>query len=144
MFASTTKILVVDDMAMFRKMVRQSLNDLGFKNHVEATDGAMAWTAIELAHKQNAPFGLIISDWSMPNMKGIDLLKKVRSQPWGAIFPFILLTGEAEKACIVEAIQNNVTQYMIKPFSPDALKQKLQAAYNKVKADSTNVTLIAK
>lgn len=134
MFPKTTKVLIVDDMAMFRQMVKQALNEMEFKTYVEASDGQAAWAAIEEARQKKAPFELIISDWTMPKMKGIELLKKVRSEPWGTNFPFILLTGEAEKANIVEAIQADVTQYIIKPFTVESLRQKLKLAYDKVKA----------
>ncbi len=119
-------------MAMFRQMVKQTLTDLGYKLYSEAVDGAKAWSAIEQANSAGEPFQLIISDWSMPLMKGIELLKKVRASSWGGNLPFILLTGEAEKAFILEAIQSGVTQYIIKPFTPDSLKLKLKQAYDKV------------
>lgn len=134
MFGRNTKILIVDDMAMFRQIVKQSLTDMGYKNYVEAVDGEAAWLLIEKAKLEKEPFALIISDWTMPKLKGIDLLKRVRSEYWGMHLPFILLTGEGEKAFIIEAIQAGVSQYIVKPFTPDQLKQKMKMAYDKAKA----------
>ena len=134
MFGKNTKILVVDDMAMFRQIVKQSLTDMGYRNYVEAVDGDAAWKLIERAKLDNDPFGLIISDWTMPKMKGIDLLKLVRNEYWGIHLPFILLTGETEKEFIIQAIQAGVSQYIVKPFTPDQLKQKMKIAYDKAKA----------
>jgi two-component system chemotaxis response regulator CheY len=131
LFSKDIKILIADDMAMFRRLVKHSLSELDYKNSFEAHDGVQAWSALEAAQNAQQPFGLIISDWSMPKMKGIDLLKKVRSASWGGKIPFIMLTGEAEKHNIVEAVQSGVTQYIVKPFTVAALRQKLQQAYEK-------------
>lgn len=137
MFHKNTKILFVDDMAMFRTMVKNSLTALGLRNFVEADNGEDAWNLVQEAIRNKEPFQLIISDWTMPKMKGIDLLKKVRSEPWGKSFPFIMLTGEAEKQNILEALENKVSQYIIKPFSVDQLKQKLEVAHAKVTAETS-------
>lgn len=135
MFPLHTKVLVVDDMSMFRAMVKQALTAMEYKNFVEASDGEAAWAAIQHARNENKPFDLIISDWTMPKMKGIELLKKVRAEEWGKTFPFILLTGEAERGNIMEAIQSGVSQYMIKPFTVADLKTKMKQAYDKSKHD---------
>lgn len=137
MFSPQTRVLIVDDMSMFRAMVKQALIALEYKDFVEASDGEAAWAAIQKAHQEKKPFGLIISDWTMPKMKGIELLKKVRAEAWGKRFPFILLTGEAEKDNIVEAIQSGVSQYMIKPFTVTDLKTKMKQAYDKSQIDPT-------
>lgn len=135
MFPLETRVLIVDDMSMFRAMVKQALVAMEYKNYVEATDGESAWAAIQKAQQDRKPFGLIISDWTMPKMKGIELLKKVRAEDWGKRFPFILLTGEAEKDNIMEAIKSGVSQYMIKPFTVADLKTKMKQAYDKSKVD---------
>lgn len=131
MFPVTTKVLYVDDMAMFRVMVKNALTTLGFKNMTEANDGEMGWNFIAEANNKKDPYQLIICDWTMPKMKGIDLLKKVRSEAWGKDLPFIMLTGEAEKQNILEALENKVSQYIIKPFTVDGLKEKMTAAHTK-------------
>lgn len=134
MFHKNTKILIVDDMSMFRAMVKKALADLEFTNFQEAPDGEAAWAAINDARLQKKPFQLVICDWTMPKMKGIELLKKIREEPWGKSFPFIMLTGETEKQNIMEAVEANVSQYIIKPFTVDMLKQKMKQTYDKVAA----------
>lgn len=119
-------------MNMFRAMVRQSLTSLDFKRISEANDGTSAFTALNKAFEENDPFQLIISDWNMPKMKGIDLLKKVRAESWGKKIPFIMLTAEAERANIIEAMQAGVDNYIIKPFTIDAMKLKLTQTYDKL------------
>ena len=131
MFAKKSKILIVDDMNMFRQMVRQALSALEFKNLVEANDGLSAWMALVESVKNKEPYDIVICDWNMPKMKGIDLLKKVRAEEWGKKIPFIMLTAEAEKEKIVEAVQFGVDSYIIKPFSIDSMKQKLSQTYEK-------------
>ncbi|WP_141734878.1 response regulator [Oligoflexus tunisiensis] len=132
MFARDTRILIVDDMNMFRAMVRQALNTLDFKKLTEASDGTGAWTALTQAKDRREPFQMIISDWNMPKMKGIELLKKVRAEPWGQGVPFIMLTAEAERQNIVEAVESGVDNYIIKPFTVDQMKQKLTQTYEKL------------
>jgi two-component system, chemotaxis family, chemotaxis protein CheY len=134
MFPKNTKILIVDDMAMFRQMVKQALTGLGFTNYQEFPDGIHAWTALKDAQVQKAPYELIISDWNMPKMKGIELLRNVRAESWGAIVPFVMLTGETEQNIIMDAIKAGVTQYIVKPFTVDSLKDKLKIAYDKTVA----------
>jgi two-component system chemotaxis response regulator CheY len=131
MFKKEIRILFADDMAMFRAMVKNSLTTLGYRNYVETQDGEEAWLKIQEAIRENKPFDLIISDWMMPKLKGIDLLKQVRAESWGKALPFIMLTGEAEKQNIMEAIENRVSQYIIKPFTVDQLKGKLEQTYTK-------------
>ena len=131
-FPKNSRILIVDDMNMFRQMVRQALQALEFKSLVEANDGATAFPTLAKAIENSEPFNLVISDWNMPKMKGIDLLKKVREQTWGKNLPFIMLTAEAEKENIVQALQAGVDGYIIKPFSIDAMRTKLTQVYEKV------------
>lgn len=132
MFPQDSRILIVDDMNMFRAMVRQSLSSLNYKNYSEAADGTSALAALTQAVEQNKPFQIIISDWNMPKMKGIELLRRVRAEEWGKTIPFIMLTAEAEKQNIVEAVQAGVDNYIIKPFTVDQLKQKLSQTYDKL------------
>ncbi len=131
MFDLKTKVLVVDDMMTMRKLVSKVCKDIGFTDLVEAADGALAWQAISSA---NPPVGLIISDWNMPNSTGLDLLKRVRGDQKTKSIPFIMVTAEAEKHQIVEALQAGVTNYVIKPFTADGLKEKLEQAHKKVSA----------
>ncbi|HYX31576.1 MAG: response regulator [Pseudobdellovibrionaceae bacterium] len=132
MFARDTKILIVDDMNMFRQMVRQALNTLEFKKMTEASDGTHAFAALAEAAQTQEPYQMVISDWNMPKMKGIELLKKVRAEEWGKKLPFIMLTAEAEKDHIIEAVQAGVDNYIIKPFTVDQMKQRLTQTYDKL------------
>lgn len=131
MFDPKTRVLVVDDMMTMRKIVIKNLKDMGFTDIQDAADGNLAFDALS---KSNPPIGLIISDWNMPNCSGLDFLKKLRADPKFAKTPFIMLTAEAEKHQIIEAIKSGVTNYMVKPFTADILKQKLEETHKKVSA----------
>lgn len=128
MFDLNTPILVADDMGTMRKLVIKACQTLGFKNFTEAADGALAWEKLASA---NPAFGLVISDWNMPNCSGLDFLKRVRSDSRFKNLPFILVTAEAEAAQVVEAVKAGVSSYVIKPFNPETLAAKLQEAYKK-------------
>ncbi|MGK5083066.1 response regulator [Bdellovibrionota bacterium FG-1] len=131
MFDPKTRILVVDDMLTMRKLVSKVCRELGFTDLTEAADGALAWQTIISA---NPPFGLIISDWNMPNCSGLDLLKRVRGDAKQAKTPFVLVTAEAEQHQIVEAVKAGVNNYVVKPFTADILKQKLEQVHVKLLA----------
>ncbi len=128
MFDPKTIILVVDDMKTMRKLVKKSCTDLGFSNFLEAEDGAQAFETLAAA---NPPVGLVISDWNMPNCTGLDFLKRVRAESRFKHTPFLLLTAESESSQVATAIQVGVDNYMIKPFSTNALSEKLTAVYKK-------------
>lgn len=132
MFKPTTKFLIVDDFGTMRKIVKKALTDLGYTNSVEAVDGAEAYKFLHEHLKAGQPFEFVISDWNMPNMLGIDLLRKCRSEEPFKTIPFMLVTAESEQSQILEAAKVGVTDYVIKPFSPAMLKAKLENAYKKV------------
>lgn len=123
MYDLNTRVLVVDDMITMRKLVQKALKDIGFKDFVEATDGAKAWEAFSSA---SPPIGLIISDWNMPNCTGLDFLKRVRSDSRFAKTPFYLVTAESESSQVVEAVKAGVTGYIVKPFDMPTMKTKLE------------------
>lgn len=127
MFPADTNILVVDDMLTMRKLVVKSLKEMGFSNFIEASNGAEAYEKLS-AHS----IQLIISDWSMPQTSGLDLLKRVRAEAKTAKIPFILVTAEAEKSQIVEAVQAGVSNYVVKPFTTETLKEKISAVAAKL------------
>jgi two-component system chemotaxis response regulator CheY len=114
------KILVVDDFATMRRIIRNLLQDLGFTNVSEADDGNTAWPIL-----QAGQFDLLITDWNMPGMAGLDLLKAVRADARLAKLPVLMLTAEAKREQIVEAAQAGVNGYVIKPFTAETLKAKL-------------------
>lgn len=115
------KILVVDDFATMRKIIKNILIQLGFRDILEADDGT---TALELLKKHKVD--LIICDWNMPKMPGIELLKAIRSNENLKDMKFIMVTAEAQKENVVEAIKHGVNQYVVKPFTPETLKEKLE------------------
>lgn len=131
MFSPQTKVLVVDDMMTMRKLVSKVCKELGFTDITEASDGAKAW---ELVSSAQPPFGLIISDWNMPNSTGIDLLKRIRVDSRVSKTPFILVTAEAEQHQVMEALKAGVDQYVTKPFDKDILKAKLEMVQKKYSA----------
>lgn len=114
------KILVVDDFATMRRIVKNILTQLGFKTIIEADDGTTA-----LATLKSEKVDLIISDWNMPKMTGLDLLKAVRSDPNMAETPFIMVTAEAQQDNIILAVKAKVSQYIVKPFTAEILGEKL-------------------
>lgn len=133
MFDLKTRVLIVDDMMTMRKLVGKVCKDIGFTDITEAADGALAWAAISSA---SPPIGLVISDWNMPNCSGLDLLKRVRADSRHGKLPFLLVTAEAEKHQIVEALKAGVSNYVIKPFTPESLKEKIEAVHLKIKGAS--------
>jgi two-component system, chemotaxis family, chemotaxis protein CheY len=114
------RILVVDDFATMRRIIRNLLQDLGFTSVSEADDGNTAWPML-----QAGQFELLITDWNMPGMAGLDLLKAVRADARLAKLPVLMLTAEAKREQIVEAAQAGVNGYVIKPFTAETLKAKL-------------------
>ncbi len=136
MFHQNTKFLVVDDFATMRKIVKKVLDELGYKNVVEAVDGKNALDILKEHQSKNTPFEFVISDWNMPNMQGIDLLKACRLDPTLKTLPFMLVTAESEQTQIIEAAKAGVSEYVIKPFNGATLKTKIERVYQKVTANS--------
>lgn len=120
------KILVVDDFPTQRKLMKRSLESLGFENVKEASDGVDA-----LEKLRAEEFEFIICDWNMPKMMGIDLLRAVRADERLKRMPFLMVTAEVKRENIIEAAQAGVSNYIAKPFTVDALQEKLQAILNK-------------
>ncbi len=129
MFNTKSKVLVVDDMSTMRKIISKILKELEFTDISEAVDGEDAWMK---ALEANPPFDLIISDWNMPNCSGLDFLKRVRAHDKLKKTPFLLVTAESEQQQVLEAVSSGVDQYIVKPFSKESLKQKLEIAYKRV------------
>jgi two-component system, chemotaxis family, chemotaxis protein CheY len=125
------KFLVVDDFATIRRIVKGVINELGFSNVTEADDGS---TALPLLRDGN--FDFLITDWNMPGMPGLDLLKAVRANPKLAKLPVLMLTAEAQREQIIAAAQAGVNGYIIKPFTAEVLKKKLTKILNSVPSDA--------
>jgi len=119
-------ILVVDDFPSMRKIVKNALRALRFENVEEAEDGQVAFQKCKSGN-----FALIISDWNMPNMMGIDFLKAVRADERLKTTPFLMVTAESHKENVLEATNAGVSNYIVKPFTPDALQQKIEAIFTK-------------
>jgi Response regulator containing CheY-like receiver, AAA-type ATPase, and DNA-binding domains len=120
------RILVVDDFSTMRKIIKNILRQLGFTNVIEADDGSTGWEAL---NRENVDF--IISDWNMPKMSGIEFLRKVRASEEYAELPFLMVTAEAQQENIIEAVQAKVSNYIVKPFTPETLNQKIQKIFGK-------------
>jgi len=118
------KILVVDDFATMRRIIKNILTQLGFKNIIEADDGT---TALDVLKSEK--IGLIVSDWNMPKMTGLDLLKAVRADTSLANTPFIMVTAEAQQDNIILAVKAKVSQYIVKPFTAETLSEKLNKIF---------------
>ena len=118
------KILVVDDFSTMRKIVNNLLRELGFTNLDEANDGQTAWPKLKSGH-----YDFLVTDWNMPGMSGIDLLKTVRSTPETADMPVLLVTAESKREKIIEAGQAGVNGYIIKPFTAMMLKEKIDKIF---------------
>jgi two-component system chemotaxis response regulator CheY len=121
---NTMNILVVDDFATMRRIVRNILKQLGYENIHEAEDGA---NALEVLKKEKIQF--IISDWNMPQMSGIELLKTVRATEEWKDLPFLMVTAEGQKENIIEAVKHRVNNYIIKPFTPETLMEKINKIF---------------
>lgn len=119
------KILIVDDFATMRRIVKNILSQMGFKNFIEADDGTVAWDILQ----KEQDIKLIVSDWNMPQMSGLELLKKVRSDERFANIPFLMVTAEAQKENIVEAVKHKVSNYIVKPFTPEVLNEKIEKIF---------------
>jgi len=117
---SNLNFLVVDDFSTMRRIIKNLLHDLGYANVIEADDGN---TALPLLREGNVDF--LITDWNMPGMPGLELLKQVRADARLAKMPVLMLTAEAKREQIVEAVQAGVSGYVIKPFTAATLKEKI-------------------
>jgi two-component system chemotaxis response regulator CheY len=115
------RFLVVDDFAPMREIVRKVLQELGYEHIQEANDGA---TALPLL--LSSPFDMLITDWNMPKLPGIELLRAVRAEPKLAGLPVLMVTAEVKREQIIAATQAGVNGYIIKPFTPQALAAKVQ------------------
>lgn len=120
------KVLVVDDFATMRRIIKNVLKQIGFINILEADDGTAALGVL----KENK-VDLIISDWNMPKMSGLDLLKTVRKEEATKKVPFVMVTAEAQKDNVLQAVQAGVSNYIVKPFTADAVKEKLTKIFDK-------------
>jgi two-component system chemotaxis response regulator CheY len=121
------KVLVVDDFSTMRRIVKNLLRDLGFTNTVEADDGQTALPILEAGG-----IDFLVTDWNMPGMTGIDLLKAVRANPDLVDLPVLMVTAEAKREQIIMAAQAGVNGYVIKPFTAATLKEKIDKIFERI------------
>lgn len=121
------KILIVDDFSTMRRIIKNLLRDLGFTNTSEADDGLTA-----LPMLKNGDFDFLVTDWNMPGMTGIELLKAVRADEKLVSLPALMVTAEAKRDQIVEAAQAGVNGYVVKPFTAAVLKEKIEKIFERV------------
>jgi len=119
------RVLVVDDFATMRFVIRWALKHLGFTNIIEADDGSAA-----LRELKREKVGLILSDWKMPRMTGLDLLRAVRSDESLKDIPFIMVTAEGQTENVLEAVKTGVSSYIVKPFAPETLEGQIRKVLN--------------
>ena len=118
------KILVVDDFATMRRIVKNILKQIGYNNVDEADDGTTG-----LAKLKASKFDFVITDWNMPNMSGLELVKAIRADADLKDVPILMVTAEAMKENIVEAIKSGVNNYVVKPFTPEVMKEKIDKIF---------------
>ncbi len=121
------KILIVDDFSTMRRIIKNLLRDLGFNNTVEADDGLTALPVL-----QAGGIDFLITDWNMPGMQGIDLLKTVRADEKLASLPVLMVTAETKREQIIEAAQAGVNGYIVKPFTAATLKDKIEKIFERI------------
>lgn len=118
------EVLVVDDFATMRRILKNILKQIGFTKISEADDGK---SALNMLKKQK--FDLVLCDWNMPEMPGIELLKKVRADDGLKDMPFVMVTAEAQKDNIIRAVQAGVSNYVVKPFTAETISEKLEKVF---------------
>ena len=121
------KVLVVDDFATMRKIVRNILKQIGFEDISEAEDGNAALQVIN-----NEKIGLVVTDWNMPNMSGLELLQAIRKNSQTSNLPVLMVTAEGLKENVMEAVKAGVNNYVVKPFTAEVLQEKIETIFKKL------------
>ena len=128
--SSDLKILVIDDMPTMRKVIIHMLSEIGLTNTTEVDDGEEGWNTIMEAEKLKIPYELIISDVNMPKMNGLELLERTRTNEKTKHLPFLIITVEDQTYTVMKAVQLGVSNYIVKPFSPNVLKDKIYRIFS--------------
>ncbi len=118
------KILVADDFSTMRKIIKTSMKELGYTNFEEAENGEQAYTLLK-----SGSFDFLVTDWNMPVMNGLELVYNVRADPNLKTLPILMVTAEAEKDKIVEAVKAGVNNYIVKPFSKETMRKKVKMLF---------------
>jgi len=132
MIDSKSKVLVVDDFELIRMMLQKTLAELGIRNVEEAADGEEAASKLMQASEAGTPFDLVFADWNMPKKTGLELLQFARAHSNYQHTPFIMVTAEAERDLVIQALAAGATDYIIKPISPVGLKKKIEALNKRI------------
>lgn len=125
------KILIVDDFSTMRRIIKNLLRDLGFNNTAEADDGKTA-----LPMLKTGEFQFLVTDWNMPGMQGIDLLKAVRAEDRLKTLPVLMVTAEQKREQIVAAAEAGVNGYIVKPFTAATLKEKIDKIFQRIEGNA--------
>ena len=124
------KVLVVDDFATMRKIVRNILKQIGFEDITEAEDGNAALRILK-----SDKIGLVVTDWNMPNMSGLELLQEIRKNSQTSNLPVLMVTAEGLKENVMEAVKAGVNNYVVKPFTAEVLQEKIETIFKKLASD---------
>ena len=135
MFPPTTRFLLVDDMEPLRRIVRNMLKELGYKEVEESAGALEAIQALERIQKSGRNVDIILSDWSMPGMTGLEFLQFVRATEGLKSIPFVMITAEGQREQILAAIQAGVSSYLVKPFSLAQFQDKLKGVWIKLNSN---------
>ena len=132
-FPAETRFLVVDDVDSMRSIVRAMIRDLGYYSIMEAHDATKALSVMQGAHDLGRPIEVVLSDWEMPGMSGLEFLETLRASAAYAHVPFIMITGADQRESIEAALRQGVSGYLVKLFNQDQLEAQLRAAYIKTR-----------
>ncbi|MCC7405354.1 MAG: response regulator [Bdellovibrionales bacterium] len=132
MFSKNSRILLIDDFELTRVTLKIGLTNLGFKHLDEADDGDVALKKITDAYAAGTPFDLVFCDWNMPTMTGIELVKRLRKDNRFVRLPLIMVTAEADRANVIEALVAGATDYVVKPFDADIISKKIDLVARKL------------
>jgi two-component system chemotaxis response regulator CheY len=124
------KVLVVDDFATMRKIVRNILKQIGFEDITEAEDGNAALRILK-----SDKIGLVVTDWNMPNLSGLELLQEIRKNSQTSNLPVLMVTAEGLKENVMEAVKAGVNNYVVKPFTAEVLQEKIETIFKKLASD---------
>ena len=132
MFPKETRIMVVDDQEAVRELIKAILGNLGYSEFIEASDGEIAFATLTSTMEVGQPVQLIIADWNMPNLSGIDFLRRIRATTDFKDTPFLMVTAEGEFKHVLTAVQLGVSDYIVKPINQQTIEKKLLAVWKKI------------
>jgi two-component system chemotaxis response regulator CheY len=132
MFPTNINVLVAEDSITIREILKMQLSKMGYQNVVESIDGLQALETLQKNQSEGKAIHLIIADWHMPNMSGLDLLVHVKSDPQFETIPFLMVTGDQELSLVALAISNGADDFIVKPVTSDVLHERMSAIWQRV------------